>query len=307
MKQGRIIKGISGFYYVRTLGSDVYECKARGSFRNQGIKPLVGDMVEIEVVSEEDKTGNVMKISPRENALVRPTVANVDQAVMVFAMARPNPNFNMLDKLLVLAGQQEIPAVIVMTKTDLVGPGDIERVRDIYRASEYPLVFCSTETGEGFEDVRSLLSGKTSTVAGPSGAGKSTMINILAPHAQMETGEISKKIKRGKNTTRHCELIAIDDESFIVDTPGFSSLSEDCFVPEREVGNVGFIPVTCESLAGFFPEFLKYSDGCRFRGCTHIHEPGCAVKDALTEGLISDRRYLSYEQIFTELKDNNPY
>ncbi len=307
MKQGKIIKGIAGFYYVFTGESGTYECKAKGSFRNDNIKPLVGDDAQIDVISEEEKTGNVIDILPRKNELGRPAVANVDQAMVIFALAAPKPNLNLLDRFLVVMEQQDIPAVICMNKSDLVSSEEIERFRAIYRASAYPIFFFSAKTGEGTAQVREQLTGRTSVVAGPSGGGKSTLINLFAPHAQMETGELSKKIQRGKNTTRHSELITVDDTSFIVDTPGFSSLAVDTFVPEGKRNQTGIPPVDTDTLREFFPEFVRLEDNCRFRGCSHLHEPGCAVRAAVEDGEISRSRYTSYQQIYQELKENKRY
>ncbi len=307
MTYGKIIKGVAGFYYVHTEGSEVYECKARGVFRNENIKPLVGDDVGIDIVSEEEKTGNVTEILPRKNALVRPAVANVDQALVLFALAAPKPNINLLDRFLILMEQLEIPSVICMNKTDLVSSEEIETFREIYRASGYPLLFFSAKSGDGVEQVRKKVSGKTSTVAGPSGSGKSTLINLLSPHAKMETGEISKKIQRGKNTTRHAELITVDEDTFIVDTPGFSSLSAESFIPEGQQGSSGLIPVNTDTLAQFFPEFVELQNECRFRGCSHLNEPGCAVRTAVEDGRISTSRYTSYQQIYNDLEENKRY
>ncbi len=307
MKQGKIIKGIGGFYYVYTSESDIYECRAKGSFRNENIKPLVGDDVQIDVISEEDKSGNVVEILPRRNELARPAVANVDQAMVIFALAAPKPNINLLDRFLILMEQQDIPAVICMNKTDLVTHDEIEKFREIYRASGYPIFFFSAKTGEGTQLVRDQLSGRTSVVAGPSGGGKSTLINLFAPHAQMETGELSKKIQRGKNTTRHSELIALDDTSFIVDTPGFSSLEVAGFIPQGKQTQSGILPVDTDTLKEFFPEFVELEDQCRFRGCSHLHEPGCAVREAVEDGRISQSRYRSYQQIYQDLQDKKPY
>ncbi|MCC8142056.1 MAG: ribosome small subunit-dependent GTPase A [Lachnospiraceae bacterium] len=307
MTYGKIIKGVAGFYYVYTEESKIYECRARGVFRNENIKPLVGDNVGIDVVSEEDKTGSVMEILPRKNALVRPAVANVDQALVLFALAAPKPNFNLLDRFLILMEQQEIPSVICMNKTDLVSPEEIETFREIYKASGYPIFFFSAKSGDGMEQVQKETSGKTSTVAGPSGSGKSTLINLLAPHAQMETGELSKKIQRGKNTTRHAELITVDEDTFIVDTPGFSSLPAESFIPEGKQSAGGLLPVDTGTLAQFFPEFAELQDECRFRGCSHLNEPGCAVRAAVEDGRISRRRYTSYQQIYSDLQENKRY
>ncbi|MCD7866487.1 MAG: ribosome small subunit-dependent GTPase A [Clostridiales bacterium] len=308
MRQGKIIKGIAGFYYVRVSGAGVYECKAKGAFRNQNRRPLVGDDVRIDVISEGDMTGNITDILPRKNALIRPAVANVDQAAVVFALASPKPNFNLLDRFLIVMEQQQVPAVICMNKSDLVSSADIAGVREIYSASGYPIFFFSAATGDGVSSVSEQLRGRTSTVAGPSGSGKSTLINHLAPHACMETGEVSRKIERGRHTTRHSELIALDEDTFIFDTPGFSSLSVDCCnSPARQTGLKNVLPVEPETLDQFFPEFLCYGEDCRFRGCSHLSEPGCAVRAAVEAGRISRSRYENYGQIYRELNSKRKY
>lgn len=291
--QGKIVKGIAGFYYVHTAESGIYECKAKGIFRKQKIKPLVGDDVMIDVISHEEHTGNVTDILPRKNQLIRPAVANVDQAVVIFAAARPAPNFNLLDRFLIMMEYQHIPAVICFNKMDLAKQEELDRLKRAYETSGYEIVFTSAEDQEGIGQVRKLLEGKTSTVAGPSGVGKSSLINLLAPDANMETGAISEKIDRGKHTTRHAELIPIEHGTYIMDTPGFSSLSVDFY--EKE------------TLGTLFPEFEPYEKYCRFNGCSHISEPDCGVKDALREGKISQIRYDDYVEIYQELKNKKRY
>lgn len=293
MRQGKIVKGIAGFYYVFVAGSGIYECKAKGAFRKQNIKPLVGDNVRMDVISEEEKTGNVVEILPRKNALVRPAVANVDQALVIFAAASPKPNLNLLDRFLLMMQQQSVPTAICFNKRDLADDGEMDCLREAYRTSGYKLLFVSAKKRQGMDELSAFLRGKTTTVAGPSGVGKSTWINLLAPGAQMETGEISEKIKRGRHTTRHSELISVGADTYIFDTPGFSSLSVDFF--ERE------------SLKDLFPEFAPYEQECRFAGCSHVNEPDCGVKRALAEGKISRSRYDSYLEIYNELKEKRKY
>ncbi len=309
MRYGKIVKGVGGFYYVHVTESGVYECKARGVFRNENVKPLVGDDVAIDVISEEEKTGNVTEILPRKNALIRPLVANVDQALVFVALSAPKPNLGLLDRFLVLMEQQDVPSVICMNKTDLSTEDEIERFRAIYAPCGYPIYFFSAKTGDGVEVLFAQISKKTSVVAGPSGVGKSTLINAVAPHANMETGELSRKIERGKNTTRHAELITVDDETFLVDTPGFSSLSAEAFATEETQTPEGIRPVDADTLADFFQEFVRVQEEtpCRFRGCSHISEPGCAVRAALEDGRISRSRYASYVQIYNELKEAKRY
>lgn len=291
--QGKIVKGISGFYYVHVAGSGIYECKAKGIFRQQNIKPLVGDDVEIQVISQTDYKGNINGILPRQNALVRPAVANVDQALLIFAAASPEPNFQLTDRFLVMMAYQRVPVVICFNKCDLVGEDRKEYLRDIYRGSGCEILFVSAREQVGLQGLRQVLAGKTTTVAGPSGVGKSSLINLLSPQACMETGEISRKIERGRHTTRHAELIHVQDNSYIMDTPGFSSM----YLPEIEK----------EELQQYYPEFAAHEPYCRFQGCSHITEPECGVRQALQEGKISPVRYENYCSLYTELKDKKKY
>ena len=291
--QGKIIKGIAGFYYVHVVESGVYECKAKGVFRKEKIKPLVGDNVEIEVLSEENKTGNIIRIEPRNNELIRPAVANIDQALVVFAVTKPTPHFNLLDRFLVMMERKEIPVILCFNKKDIAEDPEIAELEAIYEKCGYPIVFTSAKEQENVAVLRQMLQGKMTAIAGPSGVGKSSLINLLQDQVQMETGTISKKIERGKHTTRHSELIAVDSESYIMDTPGFSSLYVNDF-PKEE-------------LKYYFREFEPYEGTCRFQGCDHVHEPGCAVKEALEEGKIHPVRYKNYLEMYTELKEKKRY
>ena len=221
---GKIIKGIAGFYYVHVEGRGVYSCRAKGIFRNEKIKPLVGDDVELEVLDEKDREGSIRRILPRKSALIRPAVANVDQALLIFAIVKPNPNFNLLDRFLIRMERQNLPAVICFNKQDIASDEEKEALRTAYETCGYRVLFVSALENEGLERVREVLEGRTTTVAGPSGVGKSSLINRLAPAAHMETGEISRKIERGRHTTRHSEIIALGNGTYIVDTPGFTSL-----------------------------------------------------------------------------------
>ena len=288
--QGKIVKGISGFYYVHVVESGIYECKAKGIFRQQKMKPLVGDDVEIDIISEEKKTGNVAAILPRKNALIRPAVANVDQALLIFAAASPNPNFNLLDRFLVMMGRQDVPVILCFNKCDLITEEQQQEIASIYEASGCKILFVSAKKELGLKELQEILEGKTTTVAGPSGVGKSSLINLLAPEACMETGEISKKIERGRHTTRHAELIQLKGDGYIMDTPGFSSL----YLPEMEK----------EELQDCYPEFAAFEPYCRFQGCSHISEPDCGVKEALSEGKIHPVRYENYCQLYGELLNN---
>lgn len=291
--QGKIIKGIAGFYYVHVAGSGVYECKAKGIFRKDGVKPLVGDDVEMEVTHEKDMEGNIMRILPRKNELMRPAVANIDQALVVFAVTKPKPHFNLLDRFLVMMETKEIPAILCFNKADIAGDAEIAGLKAVYENCGYPLIFTSAKKEENIDRLKELLQGKTTAAAGPSGVGKSSLINRLQSGVKMETGSISRKIERGKHTTRHSELIMLGDESYIMDTPGFSSLY---------AGNM-----EKEDLKYCFPEFAPYEGKCRFNGCGHIHEPGCAVKQAADEGKIHRIRYEDYVMMYRELQERKRY
>lgn len=291
--QGKIIKGIAGFYYIYAEDGNIYECKAKGIFRKDNFKPLVGDNVEITVLNEEEKKGSVTSILPRRNSLIRPAVANVDQAFLIFAMENPKPNFLLLDRFLIMMKQQEIPAVICFNKKDVGEKEEMEKLYEIYTGCGYRVVLSSTYEGEGMDEIHEILKGKTTVVAGPSGVGKSSITNCMQGEVQMETGEISKKLKRGKHTTRHSQVIPVEKNTFLVDTPGFSSL----YLTDMKE----------EELRDYFPEFVMYEPQCRFQGCMHIHEPGCAVKKALSEGKISQQRYDNYLALYEELKEKRRY
>lgn len=291
--QGKIIKGIAGFYYIYAEDGNIYECKAKGIFRKDNFKPLVGDNVEITVLNEEEKEGSVTSILPRRNSLIRPAVANVDQAFLIFAMENPKPNFLLLDRFLIMMEQQGIPVVICFNKKDVGEKKEMEKLYEIYTGCGYRVVLSSTYEGEGMDEIHEILKGKTTVVAGPSGVGKSSITNCMQGEVQMETGEISKKLKRGKHTTRHSQVIPVEKNTFLVDTPGFSSL----YLTDMKE----------EELRDYFPEFVMYEPQCRFQGCMHIHEPGCAVKEALSEGEISQQRYDNYLALYEELKEKRRY
>ena len=291
--QGKIIKGIAGFYYVHVVESGLYECKAKGIFRKEKMKPLVGDIVEIDILDETEKKGNITEIIERKNELIRPAVANIDQALVVFAVTKPKPHFNLLDRFLIMMESKDIPVVLCFNKKDIATEPEIQELKDIYEKCGYQIVFTSALEEENTEELKDLLHGKTTAIAGPSGVGKSSLINIFQPNANMETGSISEKIERGKHTTRHSELIWIEDNTYIMDTPGFSSLYTNDFEKEE--------------LKYYFTEFSEYEGQCRFLGCDHIHEPGCAVKQALDEGKIHPVRYANYLEMYNELKEKRRY
>ena len=291
--QGKIVKGIAGFYYVHVVESGLYECKAKGVFRKEKVKPLVGDVVELDVLDEAEKKGNITNILERKNELIRPAVANIDQALVVFAVTKPKPHFNLLDRFLIMMESKGIPVILCFNKKDIATEPEIQTLKDIYETCGYQMVFTSALEQENTKEILKLLSGKTTVIAGPSGVGKSSLINLFQPNAGMETGSISEKIERGKHTTRHSELIWIQDNTYIMDTPGFSSLYTNDFEKEE--------------LKYYFPEFAPYEGQCRFQGCDHVHEPGCAVKDAMEKGKIHSVRYKNYLEIYQELKNKRRY
>lgn len=290
---GKIIKGIAGFYYVNDGENRVYQCRAKGIFRNRKIKPLVGDNVEFSILDEEAGEGNIDEILPRKNALIRPAAANVDQALVLFALTQPAPNLNLLDRFLVMMAMEEVPVVICFNKADLGGADMEAEYRRIYEGAGYEVHFISARDNQGMDQVREILRGRTTVLAGPSGVGKSSLTNRIQPEASMETGGISRKIERGKHTTRHSELFFVEKDTYMMDTPGFSSM----YTPDIEASE----------LKSFFPEFTGFEDECRFLGCVHIGEKVCGVKDAVKEGRISPSRYENYRLIYEELKQKRRY
>ncbi len=290
---GKIIKGIAGFYYVYVEELGIIECKAKGIFRNQKVKPLVGDNVTIDLLDKNEKKGNITELLGRTNELIRPAVANVDQALIIFAAAKPAPNLNLLDRFLILMQKQQVDTIICFNKKDIAEEEELRLLEESYINCGYKTLSTSAYTEEGIRTLTELLYGKTSVLAGPSGVGKSSIINKIYPEASMETGSISAKIERGKHTTRHSELIYIDKDTYVCDTPGFSSLY--------------LLDMDKEELKSYFPEFVQYEEHCRFNGCSHINEPNCSVKEALTEGKISPVRYDNYKLLYEELKSQKKY
>lgn len=285
--QGKIIKGIAGFYYVDIKEKGVIECKARGVFRKRKITPLIGDEVIVEI--DNNNKGYINEILDRRNRLIRPTVSNVDQAIIVFAVKNPVPHFSLLDRFLILAIQQGIEVIICFNKSDLMCEDKIKEMAEVYRRSGFKVLITSAEHELGKETLHELLKDKTTVFAGPSGVGKSSILNMVSPELALKTGEISQKIKRGKHTTRHAELLALPKGGYVVDTPGFSSL---------ELFNIPY-----EELAWYYPEFEKFEPYCKFNGCIHIHEPSCGVKTAVDEGDIPLQRYENYLALYDEIKD----
>lgn len=280
-----IFKGVGGFYYVNCEGT-LYECRGRGIFKNQGITPMVGDRVSISVVDEQGKQGVVERILPRRSEFVRPAVANIDQMVIVFSAAAPEPKPLMIDKLILLAEASEVSVVLCFNKSDLDTGDGLERLRSIYTSLGYPVVITCAHSGEGISDLLRHLKDRISVFSGPSGVGKSSLLNALQSRYTVEVGAVSERIQRGRHTTRHSELFQLQESGIVVDTPGFAALSTAHIEPERV--RDGFI------------EFQTYQSACRFDNCSHVNEPGCAVKAAVASGAIFEERYASYGHIYAE-------
>ena len=281
MMQGVIIKSLSGFYTV-SVGDQLVTCKARGRFRHDGSSPLVGDRVELS--TDAQGRGRIDRILPRRNRFVRPAVANVDQIVMFASGANPVSDPFLIDRVAAIAAMNACETVVCVNKVDL---DPAERLIEIYRGAGFPVVVCSAETGAGVEELRDAIRGKTSAFTGNSGVGKSSLLNRLVPDLALPTGEVSEKLGRGRHTTRHVELFALGEETYVADTPGFASFEVDLLEPIR-----------CEDLQHAFREFQPFIGGCRFPDCRHLKEPDCAVHAAVEAGTIAPERYRSYERLY---------
>lgn len=288
MIKGRIIKGVGGIYWVRTE-KGTYQCSARGKFRKARITPTVGDFVQITIIEDDKKTGSVDKIEKRENELLRPRVANIHCAVITFAAAAPDINYELLDRFLLLSEARGIPKTIIcINKSELGEPKQMERLKEIY-SPLYPVLFVSAAQNTGIDRLFEEMGEGVAVLAGPSGVGKSSLINLLVPQSNRQTGEISRKIERGKHTTRQVELLDAGQNRYIVDSPGFTSLTSD-FIKSQD-------------LQYYFKEFRPYLGGCRFNDCIHINEPDCQIKSHIGDD-ISSERYDRFITIFNELKEN---
>ncbi|HCW53204.1 MAG TPA: ribosome small subunit-dependent GTPase A [Clostridium sp.] len=280
---GKIIKGIGGFYYIKTE-EGLIECKARGKFRHKDIKPMVGDDVTIKI---ENGKGVIEDIHKRTSELIRPTVANVSLAFIVFAVKNPDINFDLLNKFLILCEYNNIEVVVCLNKVDLVSEDEREEIKKRINDIGYEVLYINAKEGIGIERLKERIQGNITVLCGPSGAGKSTLINKLADKEHMETGSVSVKLGRGKHTTRHSELIEIED-GYIVDTPGFSTLEIKDLMDKND-------------LKYCFPEFTEYNDKCKYRGCLHYKEPKCVLKEAIEEGKVNKYRYDFYVKSLEEI------
>lgn len=297
MQEGLIVKALSGYYYVKPLregrvvsGEDPsVQCRARGIFKKRGESPLVGDRVIYSLT--ENGEGTVDEILPRSSQLIRPPVANAELAVLLFSVKEPELNLLLLDKFLVHIEHSGLDALILLTKQDLADDGDdtVQRVKELYESVGYGVLITSSQEGKGIQEVKDRLAGTISVFSGQSGVGKSSLLNALMPGLSLETSEISMRLGRGRHTTRHVELIELDNGGFVADTPGFSQLD--------------FLELGVEELSACFREFTPYAERCKFRGCSHLHEPGCRVIEARDNGEIAESRYRHYEEFFTEMKD----
>ncbi|OCA83876.1 ribosome small subunit-dependent GTPase A [Pseudobacillus wudalianchiensis] len=291
MPEGKIVKALSGFYYV-AANDQIFQCRGRGVFRKRKVSPLVGDFVEFQV--ENDLEGYILAIEERKNELVRPPIANVDQAILVFSAARPDFSTALLDRFLVLIESKHIEPLICITKIDLLNEEEealIKNYADDYRSFGYEVLLTSSENLANLDELREQLQGKTSVFAGQSGVGKSSLLNALKPELELKTNDISNSLGRGKHTTRHVELINVED-GLVADTPGFSSLE--------------LTEIEAEDLPQYFPEMVERSHSCKFRGCLHVNEPKCAVKEAVDNGEIPSYRYEHYLQFMDEIKERKP-
>lgn len=291
--RGIIIKGIAGFYYVKEEKTgDVFQCKARGLFKKEGLTPAVGDCVLFRCGDGPEDDGLIEELLPRKNQFIRPPIANVDCFIVVIAAAHPRPNLALTDKFLLMAEKSSTEIILCLSKMDLAKPSLTREIRELYGES-YSLIFLSTVTGQGIEELRHAIRGRHVALAGPSGVGKSTLLNALAPGAAAETGEISKKTKRGKHTTRHCELFDLGYGTMVFDTPGFTSFE--------------ILEADEEELQHLYPEMGPFIGSCKYDNCRHIKEPGCAVRQAAEEGKIPWKRYESYKNHLGEIQEKNRY
>ena len=291
MIDGIIVKGVGGFYYVKTEDR-VIESRARGVFREEKITPLIGDRVRVRI-SDEDQSGYVEEIYARTSQLTRPPVANITQAIIVMSIKEPDINTWLLDRFLMMAEYEDLNIVICLNKVDL-DPAGALNLKEIYELAGYKVIETSIVSAKGIDILKDSLKDNISVFAGPSGAGKSSLLNLISPGFNLETGDVSNKTKRGKHTTRHVELMELNKNSFVLDSPGFSSLNVDFIQENNEIKH-------------YFKEISKYGEGCRFKSCLHDTEPNCEVKKQVEEGNISKARYENYILFLQEIKKIRRY
>ncbi len=287
MIEGIIMRGVGGNYYVDT-GNDLVECRARGLFRLKNIKPLVGDKVLIRLTDEDEHAGYIEEIMERTNEMLRPPVANAEQLLIFFAVKNPEPSFLLLDKLLIAAETNNLKPVICFNKCDLADDEQKKQIKSIFINTDYRVIFTSIHDERSVSELKEILKDKLSVFSGPSGVGKSSVMNAVQPDFCLKTGEISDKLKRGRHTTRHAEIYKLSFGGYVVDTPGFSSF---------ELEGIGEA-----ELKEYYPEIRKFQSGCRFADCLHYKEPGCVVKEAVNDGLISRTRYDNYVRLLEEIR-----
>ena len=292
MIEGIITKGVGGNYYV-DIGHKIIECRARGLFRLKNIKPLVGDKVLIRITEEDEETGYIEEIKERTNEIKRPTVANAQQLLIIFAVKNPEPSFLLLDKLLIAAEVNNLKPVICFNKADLADEEQKENIRNILKNTGYKIIFTSKYNEDSLIELKNILKDKLNVFSGPSGVGKSSIMNAVQPDFILKTGEISEKLKRGKHTTRHAEIYKLSFGGYAVDTPGFSSFELE--------------GIDEYSLKNYYPEIVKYDEECKFLDCLHYKEPNCAIKEAVNNNLISKERYNNYIKLLEQIKSNKPY
>ncbi len=292
MSEGIILKGVGGFYEVlESVGKNsLYTCKVRGIHRKQGgITPLVGDRVTFDILDEKKKEGHIDRILERRNSFIRPPVANIDQLAIVISVVSPNPDFMLVDKLIITCVSKDIRPLIIINKADLDTNNEIEDIKAIYKNTGFPVLVLSKFSPDCYDELHKQLIENITAFAGQSGVGKSTILNAILKNWVMETGEVSERIQRGKHTTRHVQLFKLNNGGYILDTPGFSSFS---------IEDVGY-----EDLQTLYPEFSNLTDSCRFKGCSHTGEPDCAVRELYNEGIINEGRYNRYIELYKELKN----
>ena len=292
MIEGIITKGVGGNYYV-DIGNKIIECRARGLFRLKNIKPLVGDSVLIRITEEDENSGYIEEIKDRINEIKRPPVANAQQLLIIFAVKNPEPSFLLLDKLLIAAEVNNLKPVICFNKADLADKEQKENIRNILKNTGYKIIFTSKYNEDSLMELKNILKDKLNVFSGPSGVGKSSIMNAVQPDFILKTGEISEKLKRGKHTTRHAEIYKLSFGGYAVDTPGFSSFELEG-IDEYDLKN-------------YYPEIVKYDEGCKFLDCLHNKEPNCAIKEAVSNNLISQTRYNNYIKLLEQIKSNKPY